>query len=139
MRTMRAPGAAVEAQVGYAGREGRGVAYARLAGPIAPKLMRVAFRSGNPGAGERATAYAALTAIGQALAQRGCRNVRFVVGDAEFAQEFTSGRGVDERLALPYVRLRCLLNSLKKFAVRVGSVEDLTQRARAEVALNVAA
>ncbi len=138
---MRAPGAAVEALVGYAANpQGLGVAYARLAGTRGLKLVRLVFRAGKTAAaGERAIAYAALTAVVQALARRGFREVRFVVGDAEFAEEITSGRGVDQRLAIPYVRLRCLLNSLAKFSVRAGSVEDLTQRARAEVALNVAA
>ncbi len=140
MQADRVPGTTVEAEVGYAAdSRGRGVAYARLTGPVAGKLLRVVFRPAQSAAGERAGAYAALTAVVQAIVKRGCRDVRFIVGDAEFAEEITSGRGVDQRLAIPYVRLRCLLNSLAKFAVRAGAVEDLTQRARAEVALNVAA
>ena len=140
MEAIRAPGALVEAEVGFAaGPRGRGVAYARLAGGDPPKLLRIVFHAKNREAGERAAAYAAVTAVMQSLVRRGCREARLVVADAEFAEEISSGRGVDERLTLPYVRLRCLLNSLAKFAVKPGSVEDLTQRARAEVALNVAA
>lgn len=141
MRTTRKAGPEIEAGVGYAAdHRGRGVAYARLAGSEALQLIRVVFRVGAPAAtGERATAYAALTAVARALAKRGFRDVSFCVADPEFAKEITSGRGVEDRLALSYVRLRCALNSLSKFAVRIGKVDDLTQRARAEAALNVAA
>lgn len=127
--------------MGYAAdHRGRGVAYARLAGREATQLIRIGFRvGGSPPSGERAIAYAALTAVARALAKRGIRDVLFVVGDAAFAEEITSGRGVDERLAIPYVRLRCALNSLAKFAMQTGAVDDMTQRARAEAALNVAA
>jgi len=141
MRTTRSAGPGIEAGVGYAAdHRGRGVAYARLAGPEGAQLIRIGFRvAGSTPFGERAVAYAALTAVAQTLAKRGLRDVRFVVGDPAFAEEITSGRGVDDRLAIPYVRLRCALNSLAKFAMQTGAVDDMTQRARAEAALNVAA
>jgi hypothetical protein len=88
---------------------------------------------------DRAGGYAALTAIARALGKRGIQAVRLTIADEEFADEITTGRRVDERLAIPYVRLRCAINSLASFDVQAGGVDDLTQRARAEAALNVAA
>jgi hypothetical protein len=88
---------------------------------------------------DRAAGYAALTAIVRALCKRGIRAVRFIIGDEAFAQEVATGRHVDERLAIPYVRLRCAMNSLANVDVQAGTTDELTQRARAEAALNVAA
>jgi hypothetical protein len=65
--------------------------------------------------------------------------VRFVVRDEEFAAEIATGRNVTNELQLAYVALRCALNSLASFAVDSGGTDELTQRARAEVVLNVAA
>jgi len=128
----------VEATVGYAaGERGAGLAYARVVGSTSRRLLRIAFRVSAPT--ERTTGYAALTAVCRALARRGIRGVSFVVGDAELVEEIGSGRSVGERLVLPYVRLRCALNSLAKFSVVHGATEELTQRANAEVALNIAA
>jgi hypothetical protein len=62
-----------------------------------------------------------------------------VVDDVAFAAEIASGTGVDEKFSIPYVRLRCALNALGTCSVQAGATDDLTQRARAEVALNVAA
>lgn len=134
-------GSATEALVGYAANaRGNGIAYARLAGAKASRLLRVGFRVASSAASQdRAVAYAALTAISRALRKRGLRDVRFVLGDVEFVDEIATGRGVGERFSISYVRLRCALNSLAKFGVRAGATDDLTQRARAEVALNVAA
>jgi hypothetical protein len=131
----------VEVVAGYAtGARGSGVAYARLTSDGQQNVLRVDFRVSAPReCRERAAGYAALTAIVRALWKRGIRAVRFVIGDEEFAQEIATGHRVDERLAIPYVRLRCAMNSLASFDVQAGSVDDLTQRARAEAALNVAA
>jgi hypothetical protein len=140
MRKMRRADPAVEALVGYAAdAKGGAVAYARLTRPHARQLLRVSFRLAARASDSAALAYAALTAITKSLGKRGFRNVRFVVGDARFAQQVATGRGVDESLAIPYVRLRCALNSLATFSIQAGSTDDLTQRARAEAALNVAA
>ncbi len=142
MQTMRSPAqSTTEALVGYAANaRGIGVAYARLIGARAKRLLRVGFRIA-PAAGcrDRAVSYGALTAVSRALCKRGLRDVRFVLGDIEFVEEIVTGQGVSEGLAIPYVRLRCALNSLAKFRVQTGATDDLTQRARAEVALNVAA
>jgi hypothetical protein len=141
MRTMRSPDPGIDAIVGYAaGERGNGIAYARLSLGRSRRLLRVDFRVGPvvpfP---ERAVGYAALTAVTRVLCRRGFREVRFVLADADFVEEIASGRGVGETLVIPYVRLRCTLNSLIKFGVRAAPTDDLTQRARAEVALNVAA
>ena len=131
----------VEVVAGYAaGAQGAGVAYAHVCGDGRQKVLRLDFRVSAPReCYDRAAGYAALTAIVRALCKQGIRAVRFVIGDAEFAREITTGRRVDERLAIPYVRLRCAMNSLANVDVQAGSVDDLTQRARAEAALNVAA
>lgn len=136
MRTV----AAVEVAVGYAvGPSGNGVGYARLHGPDANQLIRVPFRVRKAGTSESTIPYAALNAVARSLQRRGVRNVRFVVGDSRFADEVMGARSVDETLAVAYVRLRCALNSLVNFTVQHGVVDELTQRARAEAALNVAA
>ncbi|MGB8908813.1 MAG: hypothetical protein WCC84_08700 [Candidatus Cybelea sp.] len=141
MQTMRSPDPGVDAIIGYAadGR-GSGIAYARLSLGRSRRLLRVSFRVGAASPfPERAVGYAALTAVTQVLCRRGFREVRFVLADTDFVEEIASGRGVGETLVIPYVRLRCTLNSLIKFSVRAAPTDDLTQRARAEVALNVAA
>ncbi|HLX26606.1 MAG TPA: hypothetical protein VKR05_06400 [Candidatus Cybelea sp.] len=131
----------VEVAAGYAaGAQGAGVAYACVSGDGQPKVWRVGFRVRAPReCRDRAAGYAALTALVRALFKRGIRAARFVIGDEEFAREIRTGDRVDERLALPYVRLRCAMNSLANFDVQAGCTDDLTQRARAEAALNVAA
>jgi len=131
----------VEVAAGYAaGARGAGVAYARFSGDGLQNVLRVDFRVSAPReCRDRAAGYAALTAIVRALCKRGIRAVRFIVGDAEFAKEVATGRHVDERLAIPYVRLRCAMNSLADVDVQAGTTDELTQRARAEAALNVAA
>ena len=139
MQTMRREDSTVEATVGYAADErGGGVAYARVVGARAKRLLRIAFRVPESST-ERATGYAALTAVCRALARRGVRDVCFLVEDPELVDEISTGRGIGERLVLPYVRLRCALNALTKFTVVRGASGELSQRARAEVALNVAA
>jgi hypothetical protein len=141
MGTHRGSEAVVEAVVGFAAdASGTGLAYARLSGTRAGTVLRVGFRVVAPcGCRDRAIAYAALTALSRALAKRAILNVRFVLGDREFVDEVVTGRGVVETLAIPYVRLRCALNALMTFDVSAGTTDELTQRAQAEVALNVAA
>ena len=80
-----------------------------------------------------------MTAVARALRDRGFDNLRFVLNDAELVEEIAKRREPAPTLALPYVRLRCVLNSLSEFSIAAGATDDLTQRARAEVALNLAA
>lgn len=137
---MRASEPGVQAAIGYAvGPRGFGLAYARLAGSGAPRLLALTFRTREGAGSERAGGYAALTVIARALRDRGFDTLRFVVSDAELVDEIAKRREPPERLGLPYVRLRCVLNSLTAFSVVAGATDDLTQRARAEVALNLAA
>jgi hypothetical protein len=141
MQMIRSSDPAVEAVVGYAAdARGNGLAYVRLARARSKRLLRLGFRLTMPEPwSDRTIGYAALTAVSRALCKRGIRDVRFILGEPEFVEEIATGRGVGEALVLSYVRLRCTLNSLAKFAVQAGDTHDLTHRARAEVALNVAA
>jgi hypothetical protein len=142
MRTARGLRRTITILVGFAADErGRGVAYGRLSGAaVAPKLLRTEFSVGPfEGKPSHAVAYAALTAVARAVARLGISRARFVVPDAAFADEIVTGTGVGEALAIPYVRLRCVLNAFADFSVTVAEADDLTQRARAEVALNIAA
>ncbi|HEY6450652.1 MAG TPA: hypothetical protein VIX60_08240 [Candidatus Cybelea sp.] len=141
MQTMRSYDPVVEAMVGYAAAEaGNGLAYVRITGAQSKQLLRIGFRvTASKPWSDRTIGYAALTAVSHALGKRGAREVRFILGNPEFVEEIATGQGVGETLVLSYVRLRCALNSLAKFGVQAGATEDLTNRARAEVVLNVAA
>jgi hypothetical protein len=137
---MRASEPGVQAEIGYAvGPRGLGLAYARLTGSGPHKLLRSTFRTAPQGRSDRAGGYAAVTAVARALRDRGFDNLRFVLNDAELVQEIAKRREPPETLVLSYVRLRCVLNSLAGFSVVAAATDDLTQRARAEVALNLAA
>lgn len=138
---MRGGNPGVEAAIGYAAdARGNGVAYARLTGRRRRQLLRVAFRIAEPTRPiDRASGYAALAAVARALRKRGILHVRFLLSDVKFTDEIGGHRDLPETLALPYVRLRCALNALASFSIGAGSTDDLTQRARAEVALNLAA
>lgn len=141
MRTRRDSRAAVTVLVGFAANErGRGIAYARLAGMAATRLLRLEFCVGSiHEKAEPAVAYAALTAVARAVVRSGISRAKFVVADENFVNEIATGTGVGETLAIPYVRLRCVFNSLAHFSIAAGATDDLTQRARAEAALNIAA
>lgn len=137
---MQASESGVQAAIGYAvGPRGLGLAYARLAGSKVSKLLRLSFRTASRPVSERAGGYAALTAVARALRDRGFDRLRIVVNDPELVEEITKRREPPDALALPYVGLRCVLNSLTASSVVAGATDDLTQRARAEVALNLAA
>jgi hypothetical protein len=141
MRAMRTPTPTVEVLVGFAaGSDGRGIAYARLTEGCAKHVTRVEFRvSAAQLREEHGVGYAALTGVTRAVARCGVKRAAFVLADARFVEEVSTGNGVREALALSYVRLRCALNSFAESSVVTGATDDLTQRARAEVALNIAA
>jgi hypothetical protein len=140
MRSSRTSEATVQALVGFAAGEGGGIVYARLTDESAKRVIRVEFRIGPvQRSAPHGVAYAALTAVARALVRRGIARANFILSDTDFVREVSTGRGVGEMLALPYVRLRCALNSLSQFSIASGPTDDLTQRARAEAALNVAA
>lgn len=125
-------------EVGYAGGERRdGLAYARIAGAGVTRLIRRSFRVPEPG-DDRAAAYGALTAIAAELTKGRRRGICFVISDALLAAQINNRSEVPEPLAIAYVRLRCALNAIGA-GITVGPTDELTQRARAEIALNVAA
>jgi hypothetical protein len=129
-----------EVKVGYAAdRRGRGVVYAAVATAKGARLVRRSFRIAPVPFEDRAIGFAALTEVARVLRERGCRRVNFTLGDAALVDEITAQRDLPETLVLAYVRLRCALNALEAYAVKAGATEDLTQRARAEAALNLAA
>lgn len=135
---MREAPLVIDAHLGYAAdRNGRGVAYIRLASRVA----RVPFRVKRfAGLDAREVGYAALTAAADLLHERRFAAVAFHVGDDQLIDDITQHRDVPLPLVLPYVRLRCSLNRFGSFVLdRSSDAEDLTQRARAEVALHEAA
>lgn len=141
MQRVRGEDSTLEAAVGYAAApNGFGVVYARLRRGERARLLRFSFRARRVGRfWGLACGYAALTAVAEALGKRGIREVRFLLGDSEFVQELRTGKVAADVLAMQYVRMRCALNPLESFSFQTSDVEDLTQRARAEAALNVAA
>jgi hypothetical protein len=131
---------AVEAAIGYAAdRRGNGVAYARIHRRGSEHLLRIPFRFGAGALPERQVGYAALGAVVRALLARGVERIRFGLDDAMLVDDLARRRSVPDAIVLAYVRLRCALNQLEDFSVGIADTGDLVARARAEVALNVAA
>jgi hypothetical protein len=136
MKSRGGPVRAIDANIGYAAApEGNGIAYSRIAGGGAEHLMRVSFRV-RPGFGEREAGYAALTAVVEALKRRGISRVRLALEDGGVVEEVAAHADVPPRAVLPYVRLKCALNQLEQFKLQAAPAGDLTQRARAEIALH---
>ncbi len=131
----------LEVAVGYAaGPAGSGVAYAALSGAEGREVVRLPFRIVRRCAlVKRAVAYAALVTVARALCKRGVTRAHFVMPDPQFVEEVTTRCDLPEALVLPYVRLRCALNAFHDVEIRIGTTDELMQRAAAEVALNVAA
>ena len=131
----------VQVQLGYAAdRHGIGVVYARLTSSVGERLVRAAFRAQRySGLDDREVSYAALTAIATLLREHKIDRVAFLVPDAALVADRERHRDLPPPLVLPYVRLGCALNRLKKFTLAFHADPDLSQRARSEVALNEAA
>ncbi len=126
-----------EIHIGYGvDAAGCGVAYARTESIVLRLPFRVARR---PSLVERAGAYAAIVTVARSLAKRGIQCVRFRLPDHQLVDELSKRSEPPEELALPYVRVRCALNALEYFEIAFEEPGDLMQRARAEVALNLAA
>jgi hypothetical protein len=104
-------------------------------------LVRVPFRAQRfAGLDAREVGYAALTAIADMLHERGMSSATFHLSDAQLVEDVSQHRDVPLALVLPYVRLGCALNRFDSLKLETSSsAEDLTQRARAEVALHEAA
>ncbi|HET7813502.1 MAG TPA: hypothetical protein VFL13_03940 [Candidatus Baltobacteraceae bacterium] len=118
---------------------GNGVAYARAGS--AGRVLRVAFPVKRfSGLQDREVGYAALQAVARALQQRGIVRANFVVEDPRLAGDLNEHRDVPPALTLAYVKLRCTLNQFEGYEIGEAPLEtDLSQRARSEVALHVAA
>ncbi len=138
--SMRRNGRTVEAIIGCAAdTHGTGVAYARLAGATERHLLRVPFRLDALEHPDRAAGYAALTAVARVLRGRGVARVRFLVDDETLLGDLSGRTNVPDALVMPYVRLRCALNQFDDASFGQATSGDLAQRARAEVALRIAA
>ncbi|HEY8298085.1 MAG TPA: hypothetical protein VIG32_08705 [Candidatus Baltobacteraceae bacterium] len=132
----------VQAAVGFAADPGGyGVAYARLKGGRGERLVRVPFRVTRfPALLDREVGYAALTAVAAHLRERGVAAIEIAVDDAHLATDLRERRELPQALSLAYVRLGCTLNQFRDYSVVDGAgTGDLTARARAEVAMHVAA
>jgi len=136
----------VTATLGFAAtKTGSGITYLALRSGNARQATyaRVAFGCQPlPALRGRDVAYAAIEAAAAYLLGLGVRRVAFRVDDASVADDVVEHRAVPAALTIPYVRLQCALNRFS--AVEVTVVEDRTTRdlgtrARAEVALAVAA
>ena len=133
----------IEAATGFAAdAQGNGVAYVRLVLAGAPRVLRFPFTVKRyPALSDREVGYAALSAAGSVLRRRGIERVRFTVDDALLARDLREHRDVPGPLTLAYVHLRCALNQFKEYDIvpSASGESDLTQRARSEVAMHVAA
>ncbi|MEO6834476.1 MAG: hypothetical protein ABI231_01025 [Candidatus Tumulicola sp.] len=140
-RRTRFSATAVDTAIGYAANgRGNGVVYARVTAPAGEHLLRMPFRvSSVSAARNREVGYAALTAVVRALHGWGVGRVRFALDDATLIDDLAAHRDVPAPIVLPYVRLCCALNQLGDYTLEFSAEGDLAARARAEVALNVAA
>jgi hypothetical protein len=139
MRTRAQLALEASAELGYAADElGRGVAYLRLA--QGGQIVRFDFSAPRLRALDaREVGYAALTAAAALLRKRGIVRVDFTLADEQLVDEVAQRRTVPQALVLPYVRLLCALNALDRCSLRHAATDDLTSRARADVALHAAA
>ncbi len=136
----------IKAQVGFAAdARGEGVAYVRVgdAGSTTPgSLLRIPFKTKRfPALLDREIGYAALTAVARGLRERDVCRVALLIDDERLVEDFRDRRDVPMALDLAYVRLGCELNQFRDYEIDQAPVEssDLSARARAEVAMHVAA
>jgi len=132
----------LHAAIGFASDDqGNGVAYVRVAGTKAERVLRVPFgvkRFG--GLRGREVGYAALHAVAEVLRRHVNGGVTFLLDDPVLAGDLREHREVPAALTLAYVRLRCALNQFARYEIaESGGESDLTARARSELALHVAA
>jgi len=134
------------ATLGFAANSaGNGIAYVALSETEDRNetLVRIAFRCRPlPALRGRDIAYAAAQAVATHLVCRGLRAVALVFDDVSLARDLVEHAPVPPALTIPYVQLRCTLNRFARVdfhAIGNPSTRDLGSRARAEVALAVAA
>lgn len=126
-----------EIDIGYGiDAAGRGIAYARTDSSV----LRLPFRiSQRPSLLDRAGGYAALVTVARALRKRGVGIARFRLPDRQLVDELMKRSQPPDELSLANVRVRCELNALAQCEIEYAECSELMQRARAEVALNLAA
>ncbi len=136
----------VTATLGFAASgTGDGVVYVALRGADdwETSLVRVVFRCRPlPALRGRDVAYAAVEAAATRLRGCGHREVAFEFDDPALVADVVEHRPVPAALTVPYVRLQCVLNRFVRACVSAvddHTTRDLGSRARAEVALDVAA
>jgi hypothetical protein len=131
----------IEATVGFAAdAQGMGVAYVSARRAKGSLLLRLPFKVQRfPALEDREVAYAAMTVAARALREHGVRRVSFDLADPELVADVLERRQVPPAITLPYVRLGCALNQFTEYHLTAHAGDDLTARARAEVALSVAA
>ena len=136
----------VTATLGFAASStGNGIAYVALVGadPRNETLARVMFRCRPlPALRGRDIAYAAAEAVAAHLLRQGIRAVALALDAASLERDLAEHAPVPAALTIAYVRLRCTLNRFAHADLRVVDdrlTRDLGARARAEVALAVAA
>jgi hypothetical protein len=129
--------------VGFAERDGRGIAYAVGGSGGRGPAVRVGFACRPlPALLGRDVAYAALAAVAEELLRRGVSNVRFRIDDERLPQDIAERRAMPNALIVPYVRLRCALNRFHEAVVEPADddiARDASARARADAWLNLAA
>jgi len=135
---------AANVALGYAAdSRGRGIAYAAIAGGSSTAIVRLTFAAQPIAALEgRQNGYAAITAVAEHLKSRGFGRVRIRLGDPRVAAELNGSGTPPRALAMAYVRVRCLLNSVGRVRLEVAEpieIRDLATRAQAEVSLLAAA
>jgi hypothetical protein len=130
--------APAEIEIGYGvDAGGRGIAYARSENNVLRTSFRISHRASSME--HRAAGYAALATVARSIAKGGMRRVRFHLPDQQLVEELGRRSEPPEQLALANVRVRCALNALEYCEIEFKTFDDLMQRARAEVALNLAA
>ncbi len=133
----------IHATIGFAADEhGRGLAYARLRGRGGSKVLRLPFElKGNSELLEREVGYAALNVVAERLRAGGAERVSFAIDDPQLVSDLGEHREIPPALNLAYVRLGCALNQFRehRIARTRGSAADLTARAKAEIAMLIAA
>src|SRR5579863_7945389 len=102
----------LDVTVAYAANfRGEGVAYVRVpdGAPI-----RVPFHVERfPALLEREVGYAALWAAVGVLRAQGVRTARIGIADDRIVEDLADRRSLPQALTLPYVRLRCALNTMR--------------------------
>ncbi len=141
MARTQTPSPSMIAAVGYAADErGNGIAYVRAQTATGEQLARIPFRmQRRRELGGRDVGYGAVGAALHALREWGVRRIQLLLEEPELVDAIAGGRDVPPEMVLPYVRLRCALNAFDSAAVALGAQSDLTQRARAEIAMHAAA